>query len=130
MIKVQLSVFIHENAHWYVADNHKDKAESAAVEELKRMYPDPPEPKQRNLYHHIMVVWVEWDALLEIFGEEEARAIMKRKINYYIKDNPQSKLSKNYQWYNNIAMNNGEKVGKIMVNHGFNINPEKGIVVE
>lgn len=128
--KVQLSVFVHENAHWYVADDEKDVAENAAIEELKQLYPNPPEPKQKNLYHHIMVVWVEWDALLEIFGEEEAQSIMERKINYYIRGNPESKLSQNYRWYNDIAMNDAEEVGKIMVKHGFNINPQKGIVIE
>ncbi len=71
--KVQLSVFIHENAHWFVADDAKDAKENLAIEELKRLYPEPPAPEQKNLYHHIMVVWVEFDAMLELFEEEEAR---------------------------------------------------------
>ncbi|MGJ3235594.1 hypothetical protein [Marivirga sp.] len=128
--EVQLSVFLHENAHWFVGDDAKDTAENAAIAELKELFPNPPAPKQKNLYHHIMVVWVEYDAMLELFDAKEANAIMERKIEYYIKGNRKSLLSKNYVWYNDIVMNKVEKVSEIMKKYGFIINPDKGIIID
>lgn len=127
--KVQLSVFVHENAHVFVAGAEKDSAETMVIQKLKALFPDPPAPKQKNLYHHIMVVWIEYDALLELFGEKEAREIMKRKIDYYIKKAPDSPLAQNYKWYNGIAMDKAQEVGRLMDQYGFNINPDKGTVV-
>jgi hypothetical protein len=128
--KVQLSVFVHENAHIFIADDKNDKAENKVIRELRSLYPNPPAPNQRNLYHHIMVVWIEYDALIELFGEDEAISIMERKFDYYTKDDPNSLLSKNYLWYNRIAMDNSGTVGKLMDAYGFNINPDKGIVLQ
>jgi hypothetical protein len=128
--KLQLSVFIHENAHLFVANDAKDSAEDAAIAELKKLFPDAPAPDQKNLYHHIMVAWVTFDALVEIFGEEEARAIFERNINFYLEGNRESVLYQNYAWYNETAMNEAQKVGEVMVKYGFNINPDKGIVIK
>ncbi len=127
---VQLSVFIHENAHIFVSDDKKDEAENKVIRKLRSLYPNPPEPMQKNLYHHIMVAWIEYDALIELFGKEKANSIMRRKINYYIKDDPNSLLYLNFLWYNNKAMNNPYIIGKIMDEYGFNINPQKGIIIQ
>jgi len=125
-----LSIFIHENAHWFVGDEKKEEEEQHFITQLKTLYPNPPEKKQKNLYHHIMVAWVEFDALTELIGEEYARAVIDEKIEYYTIDTPDSPLSKNYIWYYDIAMNNKQQVGKLMAESGFNINPNKGILVE
>jgi hypothetical protein len=85
---------------------------------------------QKNLYHHIMVVWLEYDGLIELFNEKNAREIINRKIDYYTRDNPKSLLSKNYVWYNNVVMDNPQKIGKLMEEFGFNIHPDKGITIK
>jgi hypothetical protein len=128
--KLQLGVFIHENAHIFVAVDSKDSAENAAISELKTIFPDAPAPDQRNLYHHIMVAWITFDALVELFDEKEAREIMERNINFYLKGNEESLLYQNYAWYNKMAMNEAQKVGEIMVKYGFNINPKKGVIIK
>lgn len=128
--EVQLSVFVHENAHNFVADDAKDEEEEEVIRELRKLYPNPPEPDQRNLYHHIMVVWLEFDALIEIFGEDEAENIIHRKIDYYTKGEPDSPLSQNYIWYNKTVMENPDVIGKLMDEYGFNINKRKGIVIQ
>ena len=127
--EIQLSIFIHENAHIFIADDEKDEAENKVIRELRRLYPNPPEPMQKNLYHHIMVAWVEYDALIELFNEEKAREIMNRKIDHYTKANPESLLSKNYDWYNHIAMDNPQQVGELMNANSFNIHPDRGILI-
>jgi|GEM_PF-5641221 len=127
---IQLSIFIHENAHIFVADDEKDEAENTVIHELRSLFPNPPEPMQKNLYHHIMVVWLEYDGLIELFNEKNAREIINRKIDYYTRDNPKSLLSKNYVWYNNVVMDNPQKIGKLMKEFGFIIHSDKGIVVQ
>lgn len=128
--EIQLSVFVHENAHIFVANDKKDEAENKVIRELRSLYPNPPAPQQKNLYHHIMVVWIEYDALIELFGKEKASEIIDRKIDYYTKEDPSSLLSQNYVWYNKIVMNNPKVIGEIMDEYGFNINPQKGIIIQ
>ena len=50
---MQLSVFLHEQAHWFV-----DRAEGrdAAIERLMRNYPNPPSSDFRT-YQHLLVAW-------------------------------------------------------------------------
>lgn len=128
--KVQLSVFVHENAHVFVARDEKDEAENKVIRALRRLFPNPPAPMQKNLYHHIMVVWIEFDALIELFGKDEAVRIINRKIDYYTGDEPESLLSQNYIWYNSVVMENPDAVGQLMDEYGFNINPENGIIIQ
>lgn len=128
--EIQLSIFIHENAHIFIARDEKDEAENRVIRKLRSLFPNPPAPLQKNLYHHIMVAWVEYDALIELFNEQKAREIMERKINYFTKDNLESPLFQNYSWYNHMAMNHPKKVGQLMKEFGFNIHPKKGIVVK
>lgn len=126
---MQLAVFIHENAHWYIGDDKKQEEEKEVIRLLKRLHPNPPEPEQKNLYHHIMVEWITYDALIELFGKKQAQAIIDRKVVYYTRDNPNSSLSRNFIWYINVAIDSAYEVGKIMSEFGFNINPHKGIVI-
>ena len=128
--KMQLSVFVHENAHIFVATDNTDESENKVIRELRSLYPNPPAPQQKNLYHHIMVVWIEYDALIELFDKEEASEIIERKIDYYTQENPDSLLSQNYIWYNQIVMDNPKVIGKIMDEFGFNINPKEGILIQ
>jgi hypothetical protein len=128
--EIQLSIFIHENAHIFIARDEKDEAENRVIRKLRSLFPNPPAPLQKNLYHHIMVAWIEYDALIELFNEQKAREIMERKIKYFTRDNLESPLFQNYAWYNHTAMNHPEKVGQLMMEFGFNIHPEKGIVIK
>jgi len=70
----------------------KDEVENTVIRELRRLFPNPPETMQKNLYHHIMVVWIEYDGLIVLFNERKARQIINRKIDYYTNVNPVSLL--------------------------------------
>ena len=42
--EIQLSIFVHENIHIFIADDKKDEAENTVIRELRKLYPNPPEP--------------------------------------------------------------------------------------
>lgn len=76
-----LSTFVHEQLHWYIAQNQKKAA--AAVEELKALYPDIPIgfPKgssdAEGNYYHLLVIFLEYRANRHLLGELRARQVME-----------------------------------------------------
>lgn len=138
--KMQLAIFIHEQAHWLPFDK-----QVAAAEELAELFPDingmpdlesvSAEQRERLLdfqdrvYRHIVVGWAEFDGLVELIGEEEARKIIKAK-NERALDDPDSNLAKTYLWYFERVLEDTEVVGQVLARHDLIITPDKGIVIE
>jgi hypothetical protein len=137
--KMQLAIFIHEQAHWLPFDK-----QVAAAEELAELFPEidglpdldsvSSEQRERLLdfrdrtYRHIVVGWAEFDGLVELIGEDEAREIIKAK-NERVLDNPDSNLAKTYLWYFERVLEDTEEVGKVLARHDLIITPDKGIVI-
>lgn len=123
--EMQLSVFLHEQAHWIVA---KAEGRDAAVEQLRRMYPDPPDAGFRT-YQHLLVAWVELDAMAELIGEERARQLLEAKVKRLTPE-PISDVDTIYRWYNGRVLEDTAVIGALVAEHGMIITPEKGLIVE
>ncbi|HXH73412.1 MAG TPA: hypothetical protein VNJ08_00495 [Bacteriovoracaceae bacterium] len=70
-----LSVFLHEQFHWLIAQN--STKEKSAIEELKKLYPKV--PIYRNgleaTYNHLLVCYLENRALEYYLGKAEATRV-------------------------------------------------------
>lgn len=68
----QLSTFVHEQLHWFAADN--EAAVERAIEHLRRRYPEVPVRggeggrSEYSTYLHLIVNWLELDAMVELVG--------------------------------------------------------------
>jgi hypothetical protein len=75
-----IATFVHEQLHWYV--NQKLKETEAAYQELKTIFPDAPVgfPRGGNseewTYKHILVCFLEYQAVKDVLGELKARQVM------------------------------------------------------
>lgn len=123
--EMQLSIFLHEQAHWLV-----DRAEGrdAAIEELRRMYPDPPRADFRT-YQHLLVAWVELDAMAELIGEEKARQKMAAKVRR-LSPEVTPEVGRVYSWYNGRVLEDTHQIGVVVARHGMIITKQRGLVVQ
>jgi hypothetical protein len=110
-----LSTFIHEQMHWYLVQHQQ--ATTAAVIELKKLYPDTPVgfPEGSNTeegnYEHLLVIDLEWKADRELFGELTARQIME----FWAGDH--------YTWIYRTVLDHRRKIDHILDAH--NLVPSK-----
>lgn len=124
--EMQLSIFLHEQAHWFV-----DQAPSreAAVEALRRMYPNPPRPDAWT-YDHLLVAWIELDAMAELLGEREARRVMEAKVTRLTGDPAlDRKVATAYRWYNERVLEETSGIGTVLADHDLVITPGSGLVI-
>lgn len=83
---MQLSTFLHEEIHWFLVA--REEATKRAVKSLRRMFPNPPEygvigtRSEQSTYRHLIVNWLELDAMTQLVGEDRARSVLSRK-DYY-----------------------------------------------
>lgn len=124
--EMQLSVFLHEQAHVFV---YEAPARDDAIEDLRRMYPDPP-TRDDGVYQHLLVAWVELDAMAELVGEKHAREVLEAKVLRLSGESPQSEVDRVYAWYNWRVLEDTAEIGAVAARHAIVINPEKGLVVE
>lgn len=131
---MQLSVFLHEQAHWFVSESVPHRApenatdEVPVIQELRGMYPDPPASVDYGSYAHLIVAWVELDALVELLGEEEARRLLLEKVDRLV-DEPLSDVDQRYGWYNIRVLEDSQEIGSILARHDLIITPDKGLIV-
>lgn len=137
--KMQLAIFIHEQAHWLPFDKQQ-----AAGRELGELFPDidglpgmnEVSEDQRDrlarirqrIYRHMVVCWVEFDGMVELVGEDEARKIINEK-NRRIVEKPYSNLDKVFLWYFERVLEDTEQVGRVLARHDLIVTPEKGVVI-
>lgn len=138
--KMQLAIFIHEQAHWLPFEK-----QVAAGEELAELFPDinglpnmdeVSEEKrkrlletQQRIYRHIVVGWAEFDGMVELVGESEARRIIKEKNSRFV-EKPYSNLEKTFLWYFERVLEDTEEIGQVLEKHDLIITPDKGLVVD
>jgi len=130
--ELQLSIFLHEQAHWFVGQSvppraSEDGEEKAVIQELRQMYPNAPVPDY-NAYLHLVVAWVELDAMAELVGEEKARQLLREKVKRLVTE-PLSEVDKRYRWYNMRVLEDAEAIGKVLQKHQLIITPERGLVI-
>jgi hypothetical protein len=109
----QLAVFLHEQIHWFEEKN--DQAKERAIEELKAMYPNPPDHEkigtrsEYSTYLHLIVNWLELDAMRHLIGEETARTLTDEDDIY--------------QWVNQRVLEDTEQIGDVLETHDLIIDP-------
>lgn len=125
----QLRTFLHEQAHWFVYYKYNEgQRQQAAAEDLKQMYPNPP-ISEYPTYLHLIVKWVELDALAELIGEEKGRQTVAEQTQQ-IRDGGQlTTKEENYVWFNERVLEDTQQIGAILAKHDLIINPEKGLIV-
>ena len=83
---VQLATFLHEQIHWY-ADEDSVTTEKV-IAAFRKMYPEVPVGKgegarsEYSSYLHLLVCWLEFDALRQLLGEQTARDVLAQKTYY------------------------------------------------
>lgn len=116
-----LSTFVHEQAHWFEAADERASASRRAIEDLRAMYPNPPVPEEvgtrsdRSTYLHLMINWLELDAMAELVGEQNARAVLAEKGHY--------------EWIYERVLEDTDGIGRILARHDMLITPERGLTV-
>jgi len=129
----QLSIFLHEQAHWLPREKRM-----AAFQDLQALYPDIPgvPVESRNYagtedatHHHLIIGWVEVDAMTELVGEETARQILEEKVESIVGE-PSTAAGRSYVWYNNRVLEDTQKIGAILAKHDLVVTPENGLKVD
>ncbi len=109
----QLSVFVHEQGHWYFSGDRQD-ATFAAIEALGALHPETPTPEnggardRQSTLLHLMVCMLEYDAMVELIGREQARALLG--------------ASDIYPWVYQRILNDEDnaRIRAVMAAHGLN----------
>ena len=82
----QLGTFVHEQLHWFVEDEPGAKA--AAMRALEARYPEVPvggedgARDRESTYLHLIVCFLELDALSQLLGEPAARRQLEGERHY------------------------------------------------
>jgi len=111
----QLGTFVHEQMHWYEESDAHEAAVDRAIEDLRALYPDPPDHEgigtrsEYSTYLHLVVNWLTFDALRHLLGEEEARWLTDE--------------NRIYRWVNQRVLADTEAIGAILDEQGLIINP-------
>jgi hypothetical protein len=133
--ETQLSIFLHEQAHWFVSRSVSPFApdageeKQAVIKDLEALYPDPPSAADYGTFVHLIVGWLELDGMAELVGEERAREIKRGLVQQYTEE-PLSNTDKSYIWYNERVLEDTREIGAILSRHGLLITPEKGLATE
>lgn len=115
----QLATFAHEQIHWFAEERETDT--DRAMEDLRALYPAPPDHEEvgtrseESTYLHLVVCWLELDAMAQLIGEERARQLMSEK-SYY-------------GWVYERVLDDTDRIGAVLAKHGLLITPEQGLVV-
>ncbi len=74
--RLLLATYLHEQLHWFVRKRRQAKA---ALQELRQRYPTVPVARPEgagdefSTYLHYLVCYLEYAALIDVLGSEEAR---------------------------------------------------------
>lgn len=81
-----LASFIHEQCHW-VTQGNRERTE-AAIDELRAMFPEVPVGGREGAqsawssYLHLIVCWLEYQAVREVLGAEQAQDTLRSNAGY------------------------------------------------
>ena len=104
-----LSTFVHEQLHWYLTE--KPKETEAAYNELKTMFAKVPVgfPEggndEESTYKHILVCYMEYQAIRELLGELKTRQVME----FWATDH--------YTWIYKTVLERGQEIGSLLRKH-------------
>jgi hypothetical protein len=111
----QLATFLHEQMHWYEESDEHEAAVDRAIEDLRQMYPNPPDHEEigtrseYSTYLHLVVNWLTFDALRHLLGEQMARTLTDE--------------NRIYRWVNQRVLEDTAAIRVILDEHGLRIDP-------
>lgn len=106
-----LATFIHEQIHWF--EEERAEQRDAAVRELKTVFPKVPAglpegaKDEESTYLHLIVNYLEYEAMKELVGAAKAREVLGAK-GYY-------------KWIYKTVLTEGEKIKGVVEKHGLTI---------
>jgi len=115
-----LAELIHEQIHWRLLKDDASRWKDA-MSDLKSLYPQAPVglPQAGETDHvtylHLIVLWLELDAMTELTGRERARQLFKEKGHY--------------TWICDRVLEDTFAIGRVLARHGLIITPCKGLVI-
>lgn len=104
-----LATFVHEQIHWYLGEKPKETEDS--YNELKTMFPKVPVGypeggiNEESTYKHILVCYLEYQAIKGLFGELKARQV----IDFWATDH--------YTWIYKTVLSQEQEIGTLMRKH-------------
>ena len=107
----QLTTFIHEQIHWYLSAD--TIATELAIGEFKARYPEVPvrggqgARSEYSTYLHLIVCWLELDAMTHLIGKEAARKLISEMTHY--------------QWIYKQVLEEGDYIQSVVEKHGLKI---------
>ncbi len=110
-----LSTYLHEQLHWFVWRRNPRKRR--AIRELRERYPSAPvgHPQgSENAYEsylHYLVCYLEYAALTEVLGPDEAR----RVFDFWCTDH--------YREIYKTVLRDAAVIGEIVARHGLDLAP-------
>ena len=108
-----LSSFIHEQMHWFAEAHGTQTAE--AIVDLKAAYPNapdgPPEgaSDRESTYLHLLVCYLEYDALRQLVGEPKAKEVTLTSAQHF------------YKWIYRTVVTDESKLRVIVERHHLSI---------
>ena len=108
-----LALFVHEQIHWF--EEMHSKQRDKAIDDLKEAYPDapdgPPEGarNKESTYLHLIVCFLEYEAMKELVGKEQAKALIERKSLF------------TYKWIYRTVLSDGDKIKAVLDKHNLKI---------
>lgn len=103
-----LSVWMHEELHWWLEKNPKETA--LAVKELKKIYPQAPRGQGASTdstFTHLLVCYLEMRALALYVGEKESKVIIEDIM----------KKDKMYPWVYYQVLYKNFAIKKVLTKH-------------
>jgi hypothetical protein len=106
-----LAAYLHEQLHWFVV-RHWNR-ERRARQELRRRYPETPVDlpegagSERSSYLHYIVCYLEYAALIDVLGPEEAR----RVIEYW--------AAHHYTAIYRAVLDDNDAIGELVARYGL-----------
>jgi hypothetical protein len=110
-----LSVFVHEQIHWPL---HEDStATDAAIAELRTIFPKVPvggaegARSEASTYLHLLVCYLEYEAMAELIGAEITRDLMSS--------------FQQYRWIYRTVLEHGDRIKTVILKN--NLHPNQRI---
>jgi hypothetical protein len=104
-----LSTFVHEQLHWFLGQNPKETEE--AYQELRSLFPKVPvgfpegARNEESTYKHIIVCYLEYQAVKSLFGELKAKQVM----GFWATDH--------YTWIYETVLEREREIGSLVRKH-------------
>ena len=112
-----LAVFLHEQIHWFLAAVENKNQLKDALSELREMYSQVPDGQnggassEYSTYLHLLVNWLEFDALSKLLGRSEAQEVIEGQ---YV-----------YEWIYGRVLEDSSELKSIVTKHDLSISYER-----